>query len=95
MQNKIREFRKMGIEAKLTTLYKEIIELKEAKQELPPEITNRLYTLREASELIKMSREWLSKEIRAGRIQAQFEKGKYYMSWQEIENVKEIRNERY
>ena len=91
MKDKLRQFRQLGLEAKLTELYKEVLELKATKQELPKEITARLYTLREASEIVNMSREWLSKEIRAGRINATWEKSKYYLSWLEIKRIKELR----
>lgn len=95
LDNKLRQFRKLALEAKLTELYKEVLILQDKKQELPATFTNRLYTLREAAEHVNMSREWLTKEIRAGRVQAKFEKNKYYLSWTEIVRIKESRSNKY
>jgi len=91
MKDKLGQFRKLGLEAKLTELYKEVLEIKATKQELPKEITGRLYTLRESADFVNMSKEWLTKEIKAGKITATFNKNKYYLSWQEIERIKDSR----
>ncbi|MDX9697214.1 MAG: hypothetical protein RBT49_15590 [Bacteroidales bacterium] len=91
MKDKLRQFRALGLEAKLTELYKELLELREQKQELPSEITSKMYCLKDAAVMVNMSREWLTKEIRSGRITASFERKKYFLSWQGIERIKELR----
>jgi hypothetical protein len=52
MKDKLRQFRALGLEAKLTELYKELLELREQKQELPPEITGKMYCLKDAAEMV-------------------------------------------
>ncbi len=92
---RIKQFRRLTLEQKLIEIFKIAIDIQDQEKKLPPEFCNRLYTVSEATEHVKMSREWILKQIRTGKIKAKYDKNKYYLSWETIQSIIESRNKRY
>lgn len=93
---KIREFRKMYPADQMAALFEKLLELQSKNHQLPSEITDRKYTVTEASPWVKMSPAWIRKQIYAGVIKEnKGAKGKHLLTWSDVQKLSELRKSKF
>ncbi len=95
-EQKLKQFMAKMPTDQLKTIYAELLDIKEKDNELPFEITGKMYTMPEAARWIKVSASWVRKKVYDGVVSShKGDAGKWLISWEGVQELIDIRNKKF
>lgn len=92
IDKKIEEFKGLPFPEQMSKLYEKLLLVESKENALPPEITDRMYTITEAKHFVKMSDSWIRQRVYKGIIEEKTRGAKIILSWDDIQKLIQIRD---
>jgi hypothetical protein len=92
IEKKVQEFKNLPFPEQMSKLYEKLLLVESKENSLPPEITDRMYTISEAKHFIKMSDSWIRQRVYNGTIEEKTRGAKIILSWDDIQLLIQIRD---